>query len=242
MNTFRERFEEYILERTANHPSLIPMIMYGQGEVRFRLVCKDTLNHSNFSSWFDEASPGRDERNWIHRTTFTVPGVIQTAPDEISLFVSRNYTYPSAHLERMTLRIDGFVSINGGYSGGEFVTKPLLFQGDNLVLSFSTSAAGSIRVEIQDVKGNTLPGFALEESPLISSYPKTRRRPDLTTPDTPHRSRATGQSPPPVPGGGGGPGSTSRTLTHPSVPATASKRPYLQSDSPAGTRGLPTES
>ena len=26
---FRERFEEYILERTANHPSLVPMIMAG---------------------------------------------------------------------------------------------------------------------------------------------------------------------------------------------------------------------
>ena len=53
---FRERFEEYILERTANHPSLVPMIMYGQGKASFRLACKDTLNHSNFSPWFDEAS------------------------------------------------------------------------------------------------------------------------------------------------------------------------------------------
>ena len=111
--------------------------------------------------------PGRDERNWIHRTTFTVPGVIQTAADEISLFVSRNYTYPSAHLERMTLRIDGYVSINADYAGGEMVTKPLIFQGENLHLNFATSAAGSIRVEIQDAQGNPLPGFALAESPLI---------------------------------------------------------------------------
>ena len=111
--------------------------------------------------------PGRDERNWIHRTTFTVPGVIRTAPDEISLYVSRNYTYPSAHLERMTLRIDGFVSINADYAGGEFITKPLIFQGDNLHLNFATSAAGSLRLEIQDAHGNPLPGFALEESPVI---------------------------------------------------------------------------
>ncbi len=111
--------------------------------------------------------PGRDERNWIHRTTFTVPGVIRTAPDEISLFVSRNYTYPSAHLERMTLRIDGYVSLNADYTGVEFITKPLIFQGHNLVLNFATSAAGSIRLEIQDINGNPLPGFALEESPLI---------------------------------------------------------------------------
>ena len=48
---FRERFEEYILERTANHPSLVPMTMDGQGKARFRLACKDTLNGTSWSSW-----------------------------------------------------------------------------------------------------------------------------------------------------------------------------------------------
>ncbi len=51
-----ERFEEYILERTKDHPSVIPMIMGNQGKACFRLACKDTLNHSHFSPWFDEAS------------------------------------------------------------------------------------------------------------------------------------------------------------------------------------------
>ena len=37
----------------------------------------------------------------------------------------------------------------------------------NLVLNFATSAAGSIRLEIQDAGGQPLAGFALEESPLI---------------------------------------------------------------------------
>ena len=40
-------------------------------------------------------------------------------------------------------------------------------RGGNLVLNFATSAAGSVRLEIQDAHGNPLPGFALEESPLI---------------------------------------------------------------------------
>ena len=35
---------------------MVPMIMEEQGKASFRLVCKDTLNHSNFSPWFDEAS------------------------------------------------------------------------------------------------------------------------------------------------------------------------------------------
>ena len=47
------------------------------------------------------------------------------------------------------------------------MTKPLTFKGSNLALNFATSAAGSIRIEIQDEAGRPLPGFALEESPLV---------------------------------------------------------------------------
>ena len=52
----RQRFEDYILERTADHPSVIPIVMGSQGQACFRLTCKETLNHSNFTAWFDEAS------------------------------------------------------------------------------------------------------------------------------------------------------------------------------------------
>ena len=67
----------------------------------------------------------------------------------------------------MVLRTDGFVSLNAGYRRGKVVTKPLTFKGSNLVLNFATSAAGSIHIEIQDEAGRPLPGFALEESPLV---------------------------------------------------------------------------
>ena len=111
--------------------------------------------------------PGRDPRNWLNRNNLPSAGLVSTSADEISLYVVRNYKFPSVHLERMVLRMDGFVSVHAGHAGGEFVTKPLVFQGDKLVLNFATSAAGSIRLEIQDAQGNPLPGFALEESPLI---------------------------------------------------------------------------
>ena len=111
--------------------------------------------------------PGRDERNWTNRNNLVSVGVHPTASDEISLYVLRNYKFSTCHLERMVLRTDGFVSVRARSPGGELVTKPVIFQGDNLVLNFATSAAGSIRVEIQDADGNALPGFALEDSPLI---------------------------------------------------------------------------
>ena len=111
--------------------------------------------------------PGRDPRNWPQRTNTPARGIVPTAEDEISLYVERHRSAPTNHLQRLVLRTDGFVSVRAGYSGGEMVTRPLLFDGDNLVLNFSTSAAGSIRVEIQDVRGHPFPGFSLEESPLI---------------------------------------------------------------------------
>ncbi|MDA1313228.1 MAG: hypothetical protein O2968_07835 [Acidobacteria bacterium] len=111
--------------------------------------------------------PGRDERNWVHRTNAVSRGVVATAPDEISLYVSRNYTYPTAHIERMTLRTDGFVAVTAGYPGGELITKPLIFKGERLYLNYATSGAGSIRIEIQNEKGQALPGFSLEDSPVL---------------------------------------------------------------------------
>ena len=48
-------------------------------------------------------------------------------------------------------------------SGGELITKPLTFKGASLTLNFATSAAGGVRVEIQDVNGKVLPGFALDD-------------------------------------------------------------------------------
>lgn len=94
--------------------------------------------------------PGRDPRDWVHRNRMVAAGVLPTGPDEISIYVSRHYTYPSAHLERMTLRTDGFVSVHADYRGGELLTRPLLIEGSKLVLNYATSAAGSLEVEVLD--------------------------------------------------------------------------------------------
>ena len=124
------------------------------------MTSRDGVHWNEFPEAF--IRPGRNDRNWIHRTTAVAAGVVPTGADEISLFVSRHYTYPSAHIERFTLRTDGFASVTGGYGGGEFVTKPLTFEGQNLILNYATSAGGSVRVEIQDAEGRPIPGFELE--------------------------------------------------------------------------------
>jgi hypothetical protein len=86
----------------------------------------------------------------------------------LSFFATESYwTPPGSALRRYTLRLDGFVSVQAPMSGGELVTKPVRFTGRQLRLNFSTSAAGSVRVELQDEAGRPLPGFSLEDCPPL---------------------------------------------------------------------------
>ena len=52
-------------------------------------------------------------------------------------------------------------------SGGELVTKPVIFSGKELTLNFSSSAAGDLRVAIQNVDGTSIPGFSLDDCPPV---------------------------------------------------------------------------
>ncbi len=108
--------------------------------------------------------PGIGARNWVSRTNYPALNVIQTGPEEMSVYLNQDYAQPTAHLRRYSMRLDGFASAQADYKGGEMVTKPLSFSGQQLTLNFATSAAGSIRVEIQDLSGKPIPGFTLSEA------------------------------------------------------------------------------
>ena len=62
------------------------------------------------------------------------------------------------------MRIDGFVSLHAPLAGGELLTKPLTFRGRQLAVNYSTSAAGTIQVEIQETDGKPIPGYSLAEA------------------------------------------------------------------------------
>jgi len=119
--------------------------------------------------------PGlRTADNWVYGDNYQAWGIIETksaienAQNELSIFATESYwTGSSSQLRRFTLRIDGFVSASASNTGGTLVTKPLIFNGDKLALNFSTSAAGSIRIEIQETDGTPLPGFTLADAPEI---------------------------------------------------------------------------
>ncbi len=108
--------------------------------------------------------PGLDLGNWASRAGLTALGVVPTAPGEMSLYKQAHYAQPSCHLLRYTLRTDGFASVNAPFRGGEFLTRPLTFAGKELVVNFSTGAAGFARVEVQDTAGKPIAGFTLADA------------------------------------------------------------------------------
>lgn len=108
--------------------------------------------------------PGLGPENWVSRSNYPALNVVQTGKDEMSFYVNRNYGQPTAQVARYALRLDGFASVHAGYGGGELVTKPFRFAGRALEINYSTSAAGGIRVEMQDAGGTPLSGFALADA------------------------------------------------------------------------------
>ena len=136
------------------------MFMAGRDGLRFEIWPESFLR------------PGlRTTDTWFYGDTYQSWGLVETksaiadAPPEVSFYVTESTMQDrTAYLRRYSIRVDGFVSVAAPLSGGELLTKPLRFRGRRLVVNYSTSAAGSIRVEIQDASGQPLPGFTLPDS------------------------------------------------------------------------------
>ena len=133
------------------------------------IILMTTRGDNVYDRTFMEAflRPGIGFNNWCARCNYPSLNVVQTSPREMSLYVSQDYTQPTSHLHRYSMRLDGFTSIYAPYTGGEVITRPFIFSGKELEINYSTSAAGEIRIEIQDDQGNPMPGYTLEESDII---------------------------------------------------------------------------
>ena len=129
-----------------------------------------------FKRW-DEAfiRPGlRPTGSWAYGDCYQGWGLIETAsdvagaPSELSMFATEGYWRgPANAIRRYTIRTDGFVSLHAPLGGGELTTKPVRFAGRRLLLNASTSAAGSVRVEVQTPDGRPIEGFGLDDGTEI---------------------------------------------------------------------------
>ncbi len=132
--------------------------MLGSTDILFMV---SRAGSSSYNRLFIEAfiRPGLDPERWENRANYVAQNVVQTGDKEMSFY------HCSGH--RYVLRTDGFISIYAGAEDGELLTKPLTITGEKLIINYSTSAAGSIQVEIQDVNGIPVPGFTLADCPAI---------------------------------------------------------------------------
>lgn len=124
-----------------------------------------TRGGDQYDRQFPEAflKPELGLENWTSRTNYPALNLVPTGEAEMSLYVQKNYGQSTHHLRRYRLRTDGLVAVRAPWRGGELLTRPLRFSGRRLSINFATSAAGEIRVEIQDEAGRPLPGFALDD-------------------------------------------------------------------------------
>lgn len=140
------------------------------GEGHYGEDCSDTVlltsrGGNRYDRTFMEGyvRPGIGLSNWTSRTNYPACGIVPTGSHEMSFYITRSYGQPGAYLERLALRLDGFASVHAPYAGGGMTTKPFRFQGSQLRLNYATSAAGGIRVEVQDEAGAPVPGYTLRD-------------------------------------------------------------------------------
>ena len=130
---------------------------------------RDGKTFRRWSEAFLRPGP-RPQGSWTYGDMYQAWGMLETesdlpgAPPELSLYATEGYWRgPSSLFRRYTIRMDGFVSLNAPFSGGEVVTKPLTHSGSRLTLNVSTSGAGSVRVGLQAADGSPIEGFSLED-------------------------------------------------------------------------------
>ena len=169
------------LDSVFDLPGLDERLARERAHTRYATALSDTVFMSSrdgltFRRWTEAfIRPGPRQRDtWVYGDNYPFWGVVETAadipdsPNELSIYATEGYWEgTSTSIRRYCLRVDGFVSANAPLSGGEAVTKPIIFEGGNLTINAATSAAGSVRVEIQDVDGNPIDGYRLEDCPEI---------------------------------------------------------------------------
>ena len=137
------------------------------------MASRDGVRFERWNEAFLRPGPERPD-TWLYGHQFIAWNPVRTqsslrgAGSELSLYASEGSWHGDSNaMRRYTLRLDGFVSINAPLSGGQLITKPLQFDGARLSLNFASSAAGDIRVELQDADGKPLPGYELDNCPPL---------------------------------------------------------------------------
>lgn len=113
----------------------------------FFMSSRDLINWTRTEEPY--LTPANSKSYRYQRSGYPCIGYIETAPGELSFYMKEKKTdYGTSVLYRYTIRVDGFMSAMG--SG--LTTKPLAYEGDELLVNFE----GEIKVTVRDTLGNTV--------------------------------------------------------------------------------------
>ena len=151
--------------------------IYGPSRFDTRLaVSRDGKHFQRCGGRRPFMSPG-PEGSFSSRMIWAMPNPIRMG-DELWIYYSgtnRDHdgivdSAAASHLTgigRAVMRVDGFVSADADYSGGQIVTPSIRFEGSRLELNTDTGGGGSVLVELQDANGRPINGYTQKEAAFI---------------------------------------------------------------------------
>lgn len=113
----------------------------------FFMSSRDTLNWTRTEEPY--LTPANSKSYRYQRSGYPCIGYIETGAGEMSFYMKDKASdYGKSTLYRYTLRVDGFMSA----MGTSLTTKPMTYEGDELLLNFE----GEVKVTVRDTKGNSV--------------------------------------------------------------------------------------
>lgn len=104
-------------------------------------------------------SPGyENEHNWVYGDCYPAYGIIDSGKETYYMYTMgrrRSVGLPKS-IDRYEIRKDGFACYMAEEDEKVVITKPIVFEGADLHLNFSTSPYGYIYVDVLDEDGNEL--------------------------------------------------------------------------------------
>jgi len=120
------------------------------------------------------------EGSWYSRMVWANPYPVRMG-DELWIYCAGSNADHSGNVDplsskkirgitRAVMRLDGFVSADADYTGGEIVTPCIQFEGKMLEVNLDTSGGGSLLIELLDREGKPIQGFTrAEATPLYGN-------------------------------------------------------------------------
>jgi len=124
---------------------------------------RDGLNWNRFHESFMGGEP-ENTYNWRYGDVYLLYNLMETPCDdgegtELTIIAEEKMADKKVGWRRYTLRLDGFASYRADYEVKTMETKPIIFDGSELAINFSTSPAGFIYVDILDETGKPIDGY-----------------------------------------------------------------------------------